>query len=116
MAARRTLRNLENIHIPLWLIKDACWMLGWKWLGTFMIFPTISMAVFIVFHSWNRREVFLNLAICCWVSANAWWMSCEFFDLNGYKYLSLLPFFAGMGLVLYYYLLKKGRISEKSGH
>jgi hypothetical protein len=115
MASRRTLRNLENIHVPLWLIKDACWMLGWKWVGTLMIFPTISMAIYIVYKTWNKREVFVNLAICCWVSANAWWMTCEFFDMMAFKMISLIPFLSGMALVLYYYMLRTGIFIEKTG-
>jgi hypothetical protein len=104
MASRRTLRTLENIHIPLWLIKDTCWMLEFKWLGTMMIVPTLTMAIYIVIKTMNRREVFINLAICCWVSANAWWMCCEFFQMMPYKNLSIIPFLSGMVLVAYYYL------------
>lgn len=113
MPSRRTLRNMENIHVPLWLIKDTFWMLGWKWMATLMIVPTIGMAIFIVMKTWRRREVYINLAICCWVSANAWWMSCEFFDMRAYRNISMMPFVAGMALVVYYYILRAGVVAEK---
>jgi hypothetical protein len=106
MLNRRSLRSLENIHVPLWLIKDTCWMLGWKWLGTIMIVPTIGMAIYITYQSRKKREFYLNIAICSWVSANAWWMSCEFFDLMTLKNIAAVPFLTGMLMVGYYYFLK----------
>ena len=29
--------RFDNVHVLLWLIKDTCWMLEWKVLGTIMI-------------------------------------------------------------------------------
>jgi hypothetical protein len=33
-------RRVENMHILLWLIKDACWAMDLKWMALFMIIPT----------------------------------------------------------------------------
>ena len=60
---------LENLHIPLWLLKDTCWMLQWKILGVCMIVPTMSVAVIIAYKSWKDKddEFWINLAICFWI-------------------------------------------------
>lgn len=76
-------RQLENLHILFWLIKDLCWCLLFKPLGIFMILPTISVALFI---TWRNRRIFSelmhNLAISLWIVANSIWMIAEFYEVD----------------------------------
>src|SRR4051812_47613631 len=95
MEAIKDLRRWENIHIPLWLIKDTCWMMEWKTLGMIMITPTLLVAVFITYKTRQYSEFFINLAISFWISANAYWMSCEFTGHVELKDFAGYPFIAG---------------------
>jgi len=97
-------RKMENLHIPLWLLKDTCWMFQWKLLGVAMIIPTLSMAIYIVFVTRKANDVFLNLAITFWISANSYWMCAEFFHFEELKEFAAIPFLAGilMTAVFYY--------------
>ena len=49
-----------------------------------MIVPTIGLAFYI---SWisrrDKAELFHNLAVCCWISANSTWMIGEFYYEDG---------------------------------
>ncbi len=100
-------RKLENLHIVFWLIKDTCWMMELKLLGTLMIIPALFMAVYIIIHTRKTLEVFINAAILCWISANSYWMFVEFFFHNHYKHLSLIPFGLGFVLVAIYFFKHK---------
>jgi len=91
-------KKLENLHIVFWLIKDTCWMLEYKLLGTIMIVPALFMAVYILFHTRHTLDVYINAAILCWITANSYWMFVEFFFQNQYKHLALIPF--GLGFIL----------------
>jgi hypothetical protein len=90
------LRILENLHLPLWLIKDTCWAMMWRPLGVAMIVPTIMLAYYI---TWRCRKVMAdllpNLAVSCWITANSIWMADEFFEL-GIKSFCLVFFGAGI--------------------
>lgn len=104
------LRKWENMHIPLWLIKDTCWMLEWRWLGVVMVVPTVTMAIYILIKSVKMVEFYINLAICFWITANSFWMCAEFFDFIEYKMLAGIPFGLGMlSVAIYYY--KQGRLN-----
>lgn len=109
-------RKMENLHIVFWLFKDMSWCMNWKSLGIAMIFPTLLIAIII---SWQNRqymsELCHNLAITCWITANAYWMVSEFFNFGGtplfqeytFKHLALIPFIAGMLLLAFYYFIWK---------
>jgi hypothetical protein len=97
------IRHWENIHIPLWLMKDTCWMLEWKVFGICMICPTLFVAIFITWKTRLEDEFFINLAICFWISANAYWMCCEFFHHVEIKDYAGYPFLAGMLSVSWFY-------------
>jgi hypothetical protein len=43
MALIDKIKKFENLHIVFWLIKDTCWMLEIKWLGTLMVLQTIGV-------------------------------------------------------------------------
>ncbi len=98
-------RHYQNLHIPLWLLKDTCWMLQWKTLGIIMIVPTLLVAIVISYKSWKEKddEFWINLAICFWISANSYWMICEFIDHEEVKNYAGIAFIAGMLCVAYFY-------------
>lgn len=106
-------RRIENLHILLWLIKDSCWALNFKWPATIMIAPTLLVAIVITYQT--RRitsELLHNLAIDFWITANCTWMVGELFgwDTNligayGLRELSILPFSIGLLILGYYYLV-----------
>lgn len=107
-------RLIENFHILFWLIKDLCWCLVYKPLGIVMIFPTLSVAIYI---TWQNRsnisELFHNLAVIFWITANSIWMISEFFGFDEKKIFgefvgknfALIPFGLGISCLLYYYLI-----------
>jgi hypothetical protein len=96
--------KFDNLHVLLWLIKDTCWMLEWRVLGTAMIPPTIAVAVFLAVRSRLERSFWINLAICFWISANSFWMVCEFFGHEDIKNWAGIPFAFGFLAVAAYYL------------
>ncbi len=110
------IRHYENLHIPLWLMKDTCWLMQWKTLGITMIAPTLGVAIFIALKSLKqkREDFWINLAICLWITANAYWMCCEFFGHEDLKFYAGIPFAMGFVCVGWFYgkKLLKGRPSE----
>lgn len=109
-------RQMENMHILFWLVKDISWCLVWKPLGIAMIFPTLIAALVI---AWRTREVKSelahNLAVIFWIVANSYWMIAEFFgfdeilvwhNITG-KDMAVVPFALGIGILVYYYTLMK---------
>lgn len=109
-------RKMENMHIVFWLLKDVSWCMIWQTLGIAMIVPTLTIAILI---SWRTRhiksELSHNLAVTLWIAANSYWMIAEFFGFDEMpvwqhfegKHLALLPFFAGIFILAYYYLVQK---------
>ena len=95
---------IDNMHVLLWLIKDTCWLLEWRALGTFMIAPTIAVAVMLAFRSRGDRLFWINLAICFWITANSYWMLSEFFEFEQLKNYAGIPFACGFVAVATYYL------------
>lgn len=97
-------RYYEYLHIPFWLVKDACWALDIKTLGVCMVIPTIFLAILISIKTWkNPSELLPNLAIALWITANSIWMCDEFFEL-GIKQACYVPFAIGL-LVITYWLI-----------
>lgn len=101
------IRKLENLHIVFWLIKDTCWMMEFKWLGTLMIIPALLMAFYLVLHTRRTLDVYINAAILCWITANSYWMFVEFFFQNQYKQFALIPFGLGFIFVGMYFFKHK---------
>ena len=101
------LKSYEYVHIPLWLVKDTCWMLEWKTLGTIMIVPTVMVAAYLAGKTKGITDFYVNLAVLFWISANAWWMCCEFFGMLPMKNLAGIPFVLGMLSMLWYYFKQK---------
>lgn len=105
--------RFDNIHILLWLIKDTCWMLEWKILGTLMIAPTIGVALYLAAKSKAEDIFWINLAICFWISANAYWMVCEFVERDIYKDYAGIPFALGlMSVAVFYFKTRLSRLGE----
>ena len=99
------LAHLENIHIPLWLFKDTCWMLHFKLLGTLLILPTVTVALVIAWKTRKEKHLFYpNLGVAFWICANSIWMAGEFFELP-FLIPSLVLFIGGITIVLYHFWL-----------
>ncbi len=107
---------MENLHIVFWLLKDLSWCMVWKPLGLVMIAPTLIISCIILV----RTRVLMsewchNWAITLWITANSYWMISEFFSFEKqvllghitYKHLAIIPFAAGLLVLLYYYLYWK---------
>ena len=100
-------RLTENIHVLLWLIKDLCWAMEFKLVGTIMVFPTLAAAIWILYITRKSSDMWVNFAVLFWILANSTWMIVEIFNF-GTKYYSL-PFFI-MGffcMSIYIYKLTK---------
>jgi hypothetical protein len=106
-------RRIENLHILLWLVKDACWAINLKIPALIMIIPTLWVAIVITYQTRKITSEFLhNLAIDFWITANCTWMIGEFtgWDTNlvgpyGLREFSLIPFGIGLFILGYYYLI-----------
>jgi|SRR3954453_6319941 hypothetical protein len=105
-------RRFENLHIVFWLMKDISWCMLWRALGMFMILPTLSAAIFITWRARaNRTDFAHNLAVVFWISANAWWMTAEFFEFDetplwlgiSGRQFSMLPFLLGAAVLVWHY-------------
>jgi hypothetical protein len=102
----KNIREYENLHIALWLIKDTCWVSGWKVFGMLMIVPTLAVAIHIAWKSRkNIADLFHNIAICLWITANAIWMTGEFFYDDGLRPYSMFLFAIGLVVVTIYYVI-----------
>ena len=108
MQEQKNSRNIDkkqNLHIVMWLFKDTCWALSFKWIGLFMIIPTLSVAFYIAFKTRNIKEdLFHNLAICSWIIANAVWMVGDFFFEDTLRPFATVFFLLGLFFVAYFYL------------
>ena len=102
-----TINKFENYHIVLWLIKDLCWALVWRPLGMAMIIPTVGLAVYIAYISYTNRVNFLhNVAIVLWISANAIWMTGEFYE-NDTRPIAVILFLVGLAIIAGSYIFKQ---------
>jgi hypothetical protein len=114
----KEIREYENLHIVLWLLKDTCWAMLWKTGGMVMIVPTFLVAIHIAYRSRkNTADLFHNIAVCLWITANGIWMSGEFFFEDGLRNYALVFFILGLIVVAFYYLFKlpkkrKGLLNE----
>ncbi|MFN7912369.1 MAG: hypothetical protein ACK5QC_11095 [Bacteroidota bacterium] len=103
------LRKYENIHILFWLVKDTCWMLELRWIGTIMVIPTLALAIYMVYKTRPLKEFYINLAVLFWICANSFWMITEFFHHPEMRNYAIAPFGAGFLFVVIFYFktLKK---------
>jgi uncharacterized protein involved in cysteine biosynthesis len=112
------LRKMENLHIVFWLFKDISWCMLWRPLGMAMVIPTVLVAFWLAYRTRGYLPEFChNLAVICWISANSYWMICEFYEFDTeplihsytYKHLALIPFCLGLIPLIFYYLYWKPR-------
>lgn len=97
---------LETAHIPLWLIKDICWLMSYRLAGVIIAVPTIAVAIWMALLTRRNKDQFLpNVSIAFWILANANWMFAEFYELPT-KELSIYPFALGV-LVFLIFVLKR---------
>ena len=111
------IREYENLHILLWLLKDTCWVLLWETGGIIMIIPTIAVAFHITWLSRHEAsELFHNLAVVFWICANSVWMIGEFYFDDTLRPVSTAFFIAGLFAILFYYavLLPRKKRAEKN--
>lgn len=102
MRAGKLLFILEMAHIPLWLIKDLCWLMTWRITGLIMAVPTVLVAIILAIITYKDESRFLpNVSIAFWIIANANWMVAEFFDLPT-RFYSIAPFVAGIAIFIIY--------------
>ena len=100
-------RKIENLHILFWLIKDMSWAMLWRPLGILMIFPTLTVAILI---TWQTRklksELYHNLAVLFWITANCYWMIVEFIGIDDtFRFYAIIPFSIGFIFIAAYYLI-----------
>ena len=112
MVRDKLLRNsrmvffLETIHIPLWLLKDLCWLMSYRSLWLVMAIPTVLVALLMLYVTFGDKDRFLpNVSIAFWILANASWMLDEFYSL-GIRSYCIYPFLAGILAFIIYVLLK----------
>lgn len=111
----KNIREYENLHIALWLIKDTCWVMTWRIAGMSMIIPTLAVAIHLAWRSRkNTSDLFHNIAVCLWITANATWMTGEFFFLDNLRHVAMIFFTLGLIMVGIYYIVyfPKKRIEE----
>lgn len=102
----RVIFILETLHIPLWLLKDLCWLMTYRSFGLVMAVPTVLVAFLMVYVTYGDSDRFLpNVSIAFWIVANASWMMDEFYNL-GIRSYCLYPFLLGILVFLIYILLK----------
>ena len=109
----KTIREYENLHIVLWLLKDTCWVMLWKTAGMIMLVPTLMVAIHIAYRS--RKDIhnlFHNLAVCLWICANGTWMIGEFFYDESWREYAMMFFVVGLIIVAFYYLIYFQKRSE----
>lgn len=100
----RSIRDFENFHILLWLIKDTCWLLELHTAGIISIIPTVGFAIYITVRRRKIiKELIHNIAICFWILANSTWMIGEFFYNDSTRPIALWFFASGLVLVATYH-------------
>lgn len=90
-------------------------------LGMIMIIPALYFAILITVRIKQLvSELCHKLAIVFWITANAYWMTTEFFHFEGkltyasitYKHLAIIPFLLGILILAYYYICWNPRNKE----
>ena len=97
-------RPIENLHIALWLVKDASWVAGLHVLGVAMIIPTFGVALWMCW-KWRKNwsELAHNAAVAMWICANSIWMIGEFFFRDSLRSYSIFFFIIGIAILAIYY-------------
>jgi hypothetical protein len=98
--------KIENFHILLWLLKDACWVMEYKFAGIAMVIPTLGVAIYLTYKSrFEKVNLFHNLAICSWITGNSVWMVGEFFFNDKWRNEASFFFILGLIIVVTYHAI-----------
>lgn len=109
----KNLRDFENLHITLWLVKDFCWVALFKPLGLLMILPTVVVAIYLTVKTWkDLKERLHNLAVCFWILANSTWMIGEFYFHDTWRPAAICLFCLGIICIGYWHLVKKNGVID----
>ena len=91
---------LQLLHIPLWVLKDFCWMIGMSWLSLIFALPAILVSILVINYTSGVKKL-ENYIILCWLTANTLWLLDE--KLNAHThYVSILLFIIGIGISIQY--------------
>lgn len=91
---------LQTLHIPLWVLKDFFWMIGWAWLSLVFAIPAILTTLLLINYTVGIRKL-ENFIILFWLSGNTCWLLSEKMDLNTH-YISIIFFIFGIGTSIKY--------------
>jgi hypothetical protein len=97
------LKKIERLHVPLWLVKDMFWMLGYGELSLLFAAPTIIISILLIMVK-RGSERYVELMMGFWLTANTFWMAHELFKTNT-KGIALVMFMYGI-IIFPMYLLK----------
>lgn len=90
-------------------------MLQFKSLGTFIAFPTVAMALYLVVITRNFPKRFWpNLAVFFWIAANSTWMFGEFY---GFDFIVASTSLFGAGILaisVYMYIILTGSKPQRT--
>ncbi|MEZ4756560.1 MAG: hypothetical protein R2817_07030 [Flavobacteriales bacterium] len=102
---RPGVRNGENLHILLWLLKDLCWVMDLRVAGLLLVAPTIGVAFWICWR-WRlvRSEFVHALAVVLWILANSTWMIGEFYLEDRTRPVAILFFMLGLLVLAGHYI------------
>jgi hypothetical protein len=87
-------RLLDNMHFPLWILKDLAWMLGFGWVSLILAIPTIFISIILILYT-SEVEQKQNVVLLFWLLANTLWMSHEMFNINT-KGMAIVSFIIGI--------------------
>jgi hypothetical protein len=91
---------LQLIHIPLWVLKDFCWMMGMSWLSLIFAIPAILVSVLVINYTAGVKKL-ENYIILCWLTANVLWLLDEKLNANTH-YASVVFFIIAIGISIKY--------------
>jgi hypothetical protein len=91
---------LDNLHFPLWILKDMAWMMKFGTISALLAIPTIIISLILIriTKGVERKQ---NMVILCWLSANTLWMSEEIFHTPTLEF-SFIFFLLGILISLTY--------------
>jgi len=104
---------LEQIHFPLWIIKDFSWFIAlnyetlasyFKYVSILFAIPTISISIYLIFTEKRNFFLFGHVLLATWLLANTLWMVTELFYHEA-KIVSLLFFSMGAILIPFFTIM-----------
>jgi hypothetical protein len=121
---QRYLSLLEQIHFPLWIIKDFSWFIAlnyeatasyFKYFSLLFAIPTISISLYLIFTEKRTFFLFGHVLLAVWLLANTLWMVTELF-YHEVKIVSLLFFSMGAILIPFFTVMVVKDFKKTSQH